>query len=64
MILLMMRLFLVGKDIQNFTTSLLNIVFIVCIYEGSSESNASYFMMFAHDVGADVGGMAIEVEPS
>ena len=34
------------------------------IYEGCSESNASYFVMFAHNIKAGVGVVAVEVEPS
>lgn len=34
------------------------------LYESCSESNASHVIMLPHDVGADVGGMAVEVELS
>jgi hypothetical protein len=32
------------------------------MYEGRSESNASYFIMLAHYVRGSAGGMAVEVE--
>ena len=34
------------------------------IHEGSSESNASYFIILAHNVEADVGGLTLEAESS
>ena len=33
-------------------------------YEGSSKSNTSCIIMTAHNIRADVGVMAVEVEPS
>ena len=39
-------------------------VYIQNIYEGSSESNASYFIMLSVMSEADVAGMAVEFEPS
>ena len=33
-------------------------------YEGCSTSNASHFITLAHDIRDNVGGMAVEVEPS
>jgi hypothetical protein len=33
-------------------------------YEGRPKIKGSYFIMLAHDIEADVGVMAVELEPS